>query len=522
MNGDTQSQELPEMVKPARRNRKSRPHEATNKSQRGIAVSQINLRRGFVPLLVLLVVGLSLLYWSRPAELSKEQTLLGLTIIGLGCIPSLIYLLEVRRPPLPFLPLVGLYYTFSFGLPLFTGHLQEQQLNISYRVEEASITSLWLTIGGMVSMFSLYLAGERIVWRGTRHVQIPWDGGSFKLRCFLWGCLVLHWSFYVLPVLNSIPSLGQFAGPVGFLGWGLILVLWLAKRLSMIEKYLLVPAGLVFELLFLTTTGMLSSTIVFGLFLALVAFRYRPRLAVILAVLSLGFLIVLSPVKLEFRQLTWLGGDQSSPSTVERARLLAQLAENYYFPAQYGSPSEDHINMFGGLANRLSMINFLSRVVSMTPSSIPYWEGYTYRSLFTKFIPRFLWPDKPEELTGNQFGQRYGFLDPGDNTTSMNLPWIVELYANFGTWGILLGMGMFGLLLAFLNQLFNRPQMNPVEFVYGTSLVFVLFYQESSFALMIGSVFLLSIALYVLLKLAYGGVVSPSKRTRRKPSAHKG
>jgi hypothetical protein len=304
----------------------------------------------------------------------------------------------------------------------------------------------------------------------------------------------------------------------------MILVLWLAKRLSMIEKYLLVPAGLVFELLFRTTTGMLSSTIVFGLFLAVVAFRYRPRLAVTLAVLSVGFLIVLNPVKLEFRQMTWFGGEQNSASAVQRARLLAQLAENYYFPAQfpaqYGSPSEDHINMFGGLANRLSMINFLSRVVSMTPSTIPYWGGYTYRSLFTKFIPRFLWPGKPQELTGNEFGHRYGFLDEADDTTSLNLPWIVELYANFGTWGILLGMGMFGLLLAFLNQLFNQPHMNPVEFVYGTSLVFGLFYQESSFALVIGGVFLLSITLYTLLKLASEAGVPQAKRMRRKPSGN--
>jgi hypothetical protein len=76
-------------------------------------------------------------------------------------------------------------------------------------------------------------------------------------------------------------------------------------------------------------------------------------------------------------------------------------------------------------------------------------------------------------------------------------------------------MGMIGLLLAFLNQLFNRPEMNPVEFVYGTSLIFGLFYQESSFALVIGGVFLLSISLYILLKQACGGGVPPANRIRR-------
>lgn len=499
----------------------SRLRKAGRELQGRLAISQSNLSRWFVPLLVLLGAGLAWLFSARPTELSLEQSLLGLTIIGLGCIPLLIYLSDVRRPPLPFLPLVGLYYAVSFGLPLFAGHLQEQQSNSLFRGEDVSITSLWLTVGGMLSMFSMYLTGERIVLRGIRHVRIPWDGGSFKLRLCLWGCLVLHWVYYALPVLRSIPSLGQLAGPMGFLGWGMILVLWLTKRLSMIEKYLLMPAGLMVELLFRSTTGLLSTTIFFGLFMAVVAFRFRPRSGVILGVLSLGFLILLNPVKNEYRRVAW-AGEQRNASTVQQASLLVQLAENYYFAPRYGSPSEDHLNVFGVLASRLSMISFLSHVVSMTPSSVPYWRGDTYRSLFTKWIPRFVWPGKPQELTGNEFGHRYGFLDTDDDITSLNLPWIVELYANFGTWGILLGMGVFGLLLAFLNRLFNQPQMNPVEFVYGTSLVFGLFYQESSFALVIGGVFLLSIAFYVILKLACGGVVSPSKRIRRKSSAHNG
>jgi hypothetical protein len=515
MNEETRSQDLPEAPNPIRWNRKNRLRRARGNPQLKIAPSQGNLSHWFFPLLFVLTVSLFLLFWYRPAELSLDQSLLGITIIGLGFVPLLIYLHELRRPPLPFLPMVGLYYAVSFGLPLFTGHLQEKQAILTYRVEDVSIASLWLTVGGMVSMFSCYLAGEQIFWRGISHVRIPWDGGSFKLRCFLWGCLVLHLSLNGLPVLSSIPSLGQFAGPAGFLGWGMILILGLFKRLSMVEKYLLVPAGLVAELLFLTTTGLLYTTINFGLFLAVVAFRYRPRLATVLAVLSLGFLIALTPVKNEFRQLTWAQGEQKNTSAVQRAELLFQLAQDYYFHAGSGVPSEDRSNVYGVLATRLSMINFLSLVVNMTPGTIPYWDGATYSSLLTKWIPRFLWPGKPQEVTGNDFGQRYKFLDAEDTSTSLNLPWIIELYANFGTWGILLGMGVFGLLLAFLSQLFNQPQMNPVEFVYGVSILFGLYYQESSFALMVGSVFLLSIALYVLLKQAYGGGIPRAKRMRR-------
>ena len=93
------------------------------------------------------------------------------------------------------------------------------------------------------------------------------------------------------------------------------------------------------------------------------------------------------------------------------------------------------------------------------------------------------------------------------------MPWIVELYANFGTVGVIFGMAAFGLLLSFLNQLFNQPGSNPVQFVYGASMVFGLFYQESSFALTIGNVFLVSITLRFLLNLiSETGVQSAGKR----------
>jgi hypothetical protein len=381
--------------------------------------------------------------------------------------------------------------------------LQQELQNQMSRVEEVSSTSLWLTVGGMFCLFSVYYAGERFFWSGMRSVRIPWDGGSFKFRLFIWGCLASHLASYALPALNSIPSLGQLLEPIGFLGWGMILVLGFTKRLSSMEKYLLAPAGLIVELMYRSTSGLLSTTITLGLFLSIIALRFRPRFSVILAALTLLFLVLLNPVKESYRQMVWQG-EQNNASPAQRVKLLARLTIDYYTSSGFNPANEDNTTSLAKLASRVSTIVFLSCIVDMTPSLVPYWNGATYTSLLTKWIPRFLWPGKPQELTGNAFGQRYGILDGSDRSTSLNLPWIVELYANFGTWGVLLGMGMFGAFLAFLNRLFNQSHMNHVEFVYGVALLFELFYQESSFALMVGNVFLLSITLYVLLRLAAG------------------
>ena len=94
MNGEIQSSVLPEMAKPTRRNRKSRPHEATNKSQRGIAVSQINLRRGFVPLLVLLVTLATLATLTRLVLLLLAG-LLAAALLLAGLLVALLLLVRV-------------------------------------------------------------------------------------------------------------------------------------------------------------------------------------------------------------------------------------------------------------------------------------------------------------------------------------------------------------------------------------------------------------------------------------------
>lgn len=105
---------------------------------------------------------------------------------------------------------------------------------------------------------------------------------------------------------------------------------------------------------------------------------------------------------------------------------------------------------------------------------------------------------------GNIFGRRYNYLSRNDFTTAFNLPWIVEMYANFGYLGVLIGMPLVGLLLAFLEQKLNHPSMNMLEFVLGATVLFRLVYQESDFSLMTGSVVTLSLSLYVLLKFCLG------------------
>jgi hypothetical protein len=150
-----------------------------------------------------------------------------------------------------------------------------------------------------------------------------------------------------------------------------------------------------------------------------------------------------------------------------------------------------------GLVQRLSLNLLFSTVVDKTPDPVPYWQGATYRSLFLSWVPRVVWKNKPEERWGNEFGRRYQLLAYDNTYMTINLPWLVELYANFGTKGVVLGMMLIGLFLAFLERLLNRPESDTVSKAVGAVVLLPLFNHESNFTLMTGSLLPLIICLWI-------------------------
>jgi hypothetical protein len=140
--------------------------------------------------------------------------------------------------------------------------------------------------------------------------------------------------------------------------------------------------------------------------------------------------------------------------------------------------------------------------VERTPEPIPYWGGETYAYFLASLVPRALWPEKPGAAFGNDFGHRYDILASGVYDTSINLPWMVEFYVNFGPWAMLAGMALVGLALRVLVQKLNNPAANDCEYVLGLTLCFQLFWAESNLAIMWGGLLQTSIALYVVLTVA--------------------
>lgn len=136
---------------------------------------------------------------------------------------------------------------------------------------------------------------------------------------------------------------------------------------------------------------------------------------------------------------------------------------------------------------RISTVRLLDRALSETPARVPFFAGETLRPLLYVAVPRILWPDKPREDIGNRIGHAYRVLLPDDRATSINLPWIVEFYINFGVKGVVLGLGLAGFALGGLAWLGTVGARSAVSPLLTVGILFPLAYQDSNISLMVGN-----------------------------------
>ena len=138
--------------------------------------------------------------------------------------------------------------------------------------------------------------------------------------------------------------------------------------------------------------------------------------------------------------------------------------------------------------HRMNHLGELSYVIQATGDSIPYANGQTYTPLLTKFIPRVIWPGKPQETFGQYFGHRYRLIHDHDFETAVNLPLIVEGYVNWGWLGIVFSAMFVGAVLRLLWEFWIGESPATGNVVLGMVIVSTLVLQEGNLSLLCGGV----------------------------------
>jgi hypothetical protein len=364
---------------------------------------------------------------------------------------------------IPFMPFLTLVFAYYFALPVFllknfaTGLFKPP-------VPEHYITlALGYSLVGLYCMFAGYYGPAKwlfepilprfnLQWRDMRAVK------PVALILAFGGLFASH-ALEFLP--ENLAQIGVFAADLSMVGICTLVALHLTGKLDWITAAFLwgflIPVRIAIGL----GTGSAASGLIVGIAVAMMFASVRRSIPWKTMALGTVALFILRPAEAPYRIATW-GGRLSDASVIEKAEVFGEIV--YRITLGGAVPPQALIEM---ASMRLAQFTVFGEVIADTPAMVPFWKGQSFYPILFKPMPRFIMPDKPEEVSGGWFGHRYGLISPENTRTSINLPQIVELYGNFGFIGVIVGMFIFGLIYRLLLEIYVHPGMGLGALVGG-------------------------------------------------------
>lgn len=439
----------------------------------------------------------------------------GLAVVLLGLAPGLAYLARLRRAPrtagpLPYLPLFGLVFALYYGLPVL---VRDRLAFMSLSPDARSVSrALDLSLVGIGALYAgFFVLGRRLVG-GAAPLRVELGSrartAALVLACVGALAVVAGESLPVPPYLRQvIHTLTLFLR----VGIGVLVVLDLSGRLPRgmhrLVWWVAVPAFLFLALRSGTVGGLVRPLV----FLMLLVWSHRFRLPWTLLAVALFLAVLLRGAAAEFRDRVHRSQTVAELNPFQRSLLFAEIARR----GLLRDPVETVRSSFDLMGSRTAQLGLFAHVVHRTPEAVPYWGGETYGALAAGFVPRFVWRDKPTKELGQRFGHRYAVISPRDHSTSVNLPQMVEMFANFGPLGVLLGMAALGVLYRWAQAKLDRFGAGEGTTVIGAVVFSELVNLESDFSLVFGGLLQTAAVLWLALRL----FSAPGERARPRPRA---
>lgn len=447
---------------------------------------------------ILLLLGLS----TTSDDLPWSARMLATVATAAALAPAAVYASTFRskRRPIPFLPAIGVLYALQFALPLAFGEPSAPGL-VAGGLSDGDVTTsaLLVTGGWMVLLTAYWLAGRTTTAPGLHLERYAFHQGVALAAWILVGVGMATDALRLAhPIALSIAGPASLLTVLGWVGAGLLIGLWAQNRLGLASRVFTAGAILVSSGLQVATGSVANAARLWFILLiaAWVARGGRARARwVVLAIVAVMALVILRGSAAEFRARAWF---DPGLSTFDRLETYASIVDHRVRDEGILGTVEPSLLL---VAERIVYAGVLADVVQKTPEVVPFWRGETYLSLVGAVVPRFLWPSKPEKDLGQRFGHRYGYLDPSDDRTSFNLPFLIEFYANFGVIGVILGMSVVGGLYRIVEDVLNRPEQPTTTSIVALAILVPLLTVESDFSLVFGGLILNGLAVLVLVRL---------------------
>ena len=391
--------------------------------------------------------------------------ILAMVLLDVCLYPTMRYFTR-HESGLPILPALCFSFALQYTIPIFS---QEPGIRLAFgfrNLDGADIeAALVLTIVGVILLEATYyyIVGRKAL-NSLPTVRLPLTKRRAEIYCvsvfviFLllpWLQTALSSETYqqVFSIINLFQN--QVLVAIAVLGWIVYTeqAAWWHKTLL----YVVVAA--------VALRGF-SSTMVEVMMLPLVVlfmtrWLYVRRVPVMqIAAIALLFLF-LSPVKKDIRQSMGEDSQTAEASAATRASDWIEQASTYWLETLSGSRGWSESASYA--AERTDLIHSFAHIYSLTPSVLPYQNGDTYSYLAITWIPRVIWPEKPQaNAANNYYAVAYEIsTEEGIKHSSFGVSLIAEGYMNFGEAGVCLIMIVLGGVLATLQHIFAGSSSGP-------------------------------------------------------------
>lgn len=443
----------------------------------------------------------------------------GALLVGVCVLPVVLWRRRSGRG-LPMFELICLSYAAQYALPLY---LQPNQLVVNSQVVlfswDQAIQAIIIVLLGIAVMVASYYAAKRVLARREDlrlDLPLPGDARTRYIACGL----AVGLGALALTDLGLSPAgasgLGAFFRVAADQTYVAIALLGLAvHRREMQGRWILaLYASVVVAALLGLVSGLLENALIPLAVLAIVYWRGRGRPPLRLFLVGVVIFVLLDSVKMEYRSEVWYGGQQTS--IVGKLGLWAGLTGAAIERLATADPAAELGPLVQNAGNRLDLLHTFMYVREATPQIVPYFDGSTYSYLAYGWIPRFLWPGKPQaQINTRDATIDYGLLKPG-NSTSIGLGQPAEAYANFGTLGVIVVLALEGLFFAVIDHVLNGPRSQGGAAIYLAIMVFFLNGIGSHTATIFGSVIQdIAVMAVVLAVIAATGKKASRQHARR-------
>lgn len=414
-------------------------------------------------------------------ELGYEsiQTFQALLLIAVCFYPTVRYFAR-KESGLPTMQILCGAYALQFAVPYFTNNPTIELINDdTKRLGDADVSAaLLMAIIGVAAMQLGYYWFKRTGLKNLAPVaELHLNKSKAVVYCVIAGVfLPLLFTFKgvlfpeaLQPPLSSVLRLveNQVLVAIGVVSW----IVYSRKESKWYKIWLYV-------LVFLTVVegiseGSLETALVPIGVLFFGKWLHTRRIAVVPILATVVIVLLLSPVKSDYREMVWFGGEPGAAemSSPEKALFWVGQATQYWADTLSGGRGLTEAT--ASAAGRADFIHQVAHIHSMTPAIIPYQNGGTYSYFLVSFIPRILWPDKPEAGSANAFyAVTYGITDEeGARKTTFGVSFLGEAFINFGWSGVVLIMLLQGLVISLLEHVFGGLKSGA-----GGQAVFVAFF----------------------------------------------